>query len=131
MKLKDFPLTMRAFKEIALDSGGSQADMPRGETEIPDYWLIPFQSAEEVFSTCGDKTVDYVPALSGKEEYTIDTTLWQIICLGADEDDMIVMRHLVIHPAVAWNTVHLLYQYFDGELVDTFTSRVTPFLRKT
>ncbi len=123
MKLKDFPLVLRAFKEIEFDNGGNRARNLKPEVDVPDEWLVPFDAAEGLFTIIEGMTVKDVPALEGKEEYEPDTPLWQVLTLPANDDDLIVSRHLLVNPIFAWITQKVLYEFFDGELSGVFTEK--------
>jgi hypothetical protein len=126
MKLKEFPLVMRAFREIELDSGGFLARALNPEVEVPEYWEVPFRAAEEVFIRCGGRWVVDVSELFGKEEYNHNTPLWQVVAIPVNEDDKVVYRALGIGRLDGWVTSHLLGQFFDGELAGKFTTERKP-----
>jgi hypothetical protein len=129
VKLKDFPLVMRAFKEIELDNGGSRARCLLREPDVPDYWQTPMLVAEETFRQCGDKVVSGVWELAEREtsgEYYPHTPLWTVVALPVDDDDKKVYEHLGLAPAQGWLTTHLLGQFFDGELSGVFTAPRRP-----
>lgn len=122
MKLKQFPLIMRAFHAIELDNGGTRARALIPEADIPDHWEVPFQVVERVFQQLGDHNVSMVHRLLTENTWEPSTKAWEVVALPVNEDDTIVMNQFGIHKTDQWLTNHLLYQFFDGELAGKFTT---------
>lgn len=121
MKLRDYPLIFRAFKEINLNSSYRPGMYVDGNADVPERWLIPFAACEDTFRKCTDRTVSSVPTLETRvDDYNGDLPLWQVIALPVDEDDLIVMRFILCSPEAAWLTQHVLHEFFDGELSGVF-----------
>lgn len=122
-QLKDFPLVMKAFKEIQYDSCGSMAGGIRND-EAVGHWALAFHIAEQWLKKLNGKTIGQVcPELVEMEYYegiNNNDKAVEFVYLGMNDSAQIILRAADASEQEIWIIEHLFNMFFDGELTERF-----------
>ena len=126
MKLKDFPLVTKAFKDIEVDSGGFHRRRIKMKADVPQRWINRFLRAEQALTKIHGKKLrdfhEYIPEKKWNSEILQDgdfkptESAWIHVIIPCNENDKILLKAAGAVPVQIKAAREVLNGFFDGDL---------------